>query len=265
MTAGERLRRARLDAGKTLDQVAAETKIQLWILEALEREDYARVPGGIFIRGYLAAFARASRLDPSEILTAYAQETAPPPAPPLSTPSRDLERTPRSPAWQYVAIAAVVLVGAVLSRNMARGNPDVVTGAPSPPPVTAPSATLRPPVATPTRPSEPGATATSGAMSPAAPATSDAAATASAPLVVQLHASDEVWVEATADGERKAYRLFEDGDDLRIEAQQEIRLLVGSAGAVSYTINGKPAKPLGRAGVVRDIVISPGTVPSLTS
>ena len=59
MSTGERLRRARLDAGKTLDQVAADTKIQLWILEAIERDDLSRVPGGIFVRGYLTAFARA--------------------------------------------------------------------------------------------------------------------------------------------------------------------------------------------------------------
>ena len=59
MSVGERLRRGRLDARKTVEQVATETKIQLWILEAIERDDFSRVPGGVFIRGYLTAIACA--------------------------------------------------------------------------------------------------------------------------------------------------------------------------------------------------------------
>ena len=263
MSVGERLRRARLDVGKTLEQVAAETKIQHWILEALEREDFSGVPGGVFIRGYLTAFARAVGLDPSEIWTAYSQETAPPPAPPLPAPPPDLNARPGSPPWQYAAIAAMVLLGAVLWRNMARSNLDVTPGTASPPPVSAPSAV---PPSAPARLVESGATATSGATSPGVltkPSDADPSAPAAAPLMLQLHASDEVWIEATADGERKAYRLFEKGEDLRIEAQHEIRLLVGDAGAVRYTLNGKPGRVLGGSGAVRQLVVSESTLPTL--
>ena len=276
MSTGERLRRARLDAGKTLEQVAAETKIQPWILEALEREDFARVPGGVFIRGYLTAFARAVRLNPSEILTAYSEETAPPPAPPVPSPPIDLNERPATPPWQYVAIAAIVLAGAVMWRNMARSNSDVATVPASSPAANVTAAAPRAaPAPAPTRPTEPGATATAGAIPSnlpidrdrgAAPATSSPSPTAAtAPLVVQLHANNEVWVEATADGERKAYRLFEKGADFRLEARNEIRLLVGDAGALTYTINGKAAKSLGGPGIVRNVVISPRTMSSLTS
>jgi hypothetical protein len=88
--------------------------------------------------------------------------------------------------------------------------------------------------------------------------------TTNAPLVVQLHANNEVWIEADADGERKAYQLFEQGQDLRLEGQKEIRLIVGDAAAVSYTINGKPGRPLGGTGEVRQFVVSPANVESLT-
>jgi cytoskeleton protein RodZ len=263
MSVGERLRRARLDAGKTLEQVAAETKIQHWILEALEREDFSRVPGGVFIRGYLTAFARAVGLCPSEIWTAYSQETAPPPVPPLPAPPPDLNARLGSPLWQYAAIAAMVLLGAVLWRNMARSNVDVTAGTASPPLISAPSVA---PWSAPGRLVESGATATSGATSPGVPAKpsdADPSALAAAPLIVQLHASNKVWIDATADGERKAYRLFEEGEDLRVEAQHEIRLLVGDAGAVSYTLNGRPGRALGGSGVVRRIVISESTLPTL--
>jgi len=282
MSVGERLRRARLDAGKTLDQVAEETKIQLWILEAIERDDMSRVPGGVFIRGYLAAFARAVGVNPSEVWTAYSPESAlPSPAPPVSSPpapAPDPNESSSTPLWQYVVIVTMVLAATVVWRNMTRGSAEVAVARTPPPPVIAPpaplpaptaaaAAALTPtPAAAPTQPTESGATATSGATPPTARPEShdgDPAPTPTAPLVVQLHANSEVWIEATADGERKAYRLLMPGEDLRLDAQNEIKLLVGDAGAVSYTINGMPARPLGGAGVVRAISISPTDYTSL--
>ena len=252
MSTGERLRRARLDAGKTLDQVAADTKIQRWILEAIERDDLSRVPGGIFIRGYLRAFARAVGVSPSEVLTAYSPEPSPAPAvASVPSPLPDLNEGPVTPLWQYVAIVAMVLAAAVLWRNMTRSASEVATAPAPPPSATAPRTPAASPPAV-TLPTEAGATATTGASDP------------NAPLVVQLHANEEVWIEADADGERKAYRLFEQGQELRLEGQKEIRLLVGDAAAVTYTVNGKPGRPLGRNGVVRQFVVSPRNIESLT-
>jgi hypothetical protein len=81
---------------------------------------------------------------------------------------------------------------------------------------------------------------------------------------VELHTTGEAWIEATADGERKAYRLFDEGETLQLEGQSQIRLLVGDAGAVRYTINGQPALPLGNAGDVRSVIISGDTIGRLT-
>jgi cytoskeleton protein RodZ len=275
MSVGERLRRARLDAGKTLDQVAADTKIQIWILEAIERDDFSRIPGGVFIRGYLTAVARAVGVNPSEVLTAYSPEVSPQPAPPPpALPPPDPNEVTRTPLWQYVVIVAMVLGAVVLWRNMTRTNHDIAAALPPPAPVSAPPTTVPSPAVPPTpapapanEPAESGATATTGATPPAAPAEpheGDPAVAPTAPLIVQVHASAEVWIEADADGERKVYQLFEQGQDLRVEGQKEIRFLVGDAAAVSFTINGKPGRPLGGTGVVRQFVVSPATVESLT-
>jgi hypothetical protein len=72
-----------------------------------------------------------------------------------------------------------------------------------------------------------------------------------------LHATGEVWVEASADGDRKAYRLFEAGEALTLNAQQQVHLLIGDASAATYTVNGVEAPPLGGPGVVRDLTIKP--------
>jgi cytoskeletal protein RodZ len=253
MSTGERLRQARLDAGKTLGQVAAETKIQLWILEAIERDDLSHVPGGIFIRGYLTAFARAVQVNPSDVLSAYLLETLPAPVAPVPSPSPDLNEGPVTPLWQYVAIVAMVLGAAVLWRDMTHRSPEVATAPAPPPSATASQTPAASPAPAVTLPNEAGATATTGAID------------TNAPLVVQLHTNDEVWIEADADGERKAYRLFEQGQELRVEGQNEIRLLVGNAAAVTYTINGRPGRPLGRNGAVRQFVVSPRNIESLTA
>jgi hypothetical protein len=165
----------------------------------------------------------------------------------------------------------MVLVAAVVWRNMTRANHDVAAAPPSAPPISARPTTVPPPAPPPApanQPTESGATATTGATSPATPATEphdgDPGATTNAPLVVELHANGEVWIEADADGERKVYQLFEQGQDVRLEGQKEIRLLVGDAAAVSYTINGKPGRPLGGTGVVRQFVVSPANIESLT-
>ena len=54
---GIRLKRAREERKLTLRQIAVETKISVSTLEALERGDYSRMPGGIFGRAFVRAYA----------------------------------------------------------------------------------------------------------------------------------------------------------------------------------------------------------------
>lgn len=122
MSVGERLRRARLDAGLTLFRIGEGTKIPFWILESIERNDFSRLPGGIFIRGYLDAFARAVGLDPHEILTAHFGER-PTPVPPHS------EWQPTgTPLWQTAIIAVAIITLGVMWANAARSNSDARPG-----------------------------------------------------------------------------------------------------------------------------------------
>src|SRR6185295_95409 len=86
MPVGERLRGARLERGLSLDDVSRDTKIQAWILDAIERDEISRVPGGIFIRGYLTSYARTVLLDPGEVLAAYSTEHPVPMEPPPPAP-----------------------------------------------------------------------------------------------------------------------------------------------------------------------------------
>src|SRR5690242_6809675 len=63
---GSKLRAARERRGVSLRQIAAQTKISVAVLEALERNDISRLPGGIFSRAFVRSYAAEIGLDPEE-------------------------------------------------------------------------------------------------------------------------------------------------------------------------------------------------------
>lgn len=68
---GRRLREARERRGIPLAQIAWATKVSLPALEALERNDPSRLPGGIFARAAVKAYAREVGLDPAATLREF--------------------------------------------------------------------------------------------------------------------------------------------------------------------------------------------------
>ena len=129
MSIGERLRRARLEQGLTLADVSEQTKVQFWILDALERDDVARVPGGVFIRGYLMSFARAVGLDGERLWGEFRADLTSPTVEPAPAQPRPV---PAVGPWTIVRVAAIVLVVAVVWRNIHRDNPDTASPTPEP-------------------------------------------------------------------------------------------------------------------------------------
>jgi len=77
---GERLRREREMRGISLDDIAAVTKIGTRLLRALEEEEFDSLPGGIFNKGYVRAYAKYVGIDEEEAVAEYltaAGEAAP--------------------------------------------------------------------------------------------------------------------------------------------------------------------------------------------
>lgn len=63
---GVRMKRLREERGVTLRQIADATKISIGALEALERSDISRLPGGIFSRAFVRLYAIEVGLDPEQ-------------------------------------------------------------------------------------------------------------------------------------------------------------------------------------------------------
>jgi cytoskeleton protein RodZ len=68
---GEELRLAREARGITLRQISDQTRISIRYLEAIESNDYKRLPGGIFNRSFIKAYAKQISFDEKEALEGY--------------------------------------------------------------------------------------------------------------------------------------------------------------------------------------------------
>src|SRR5437764_4068770 len=71
---GGKLRDARERRGISLRQIANATKISVAALEALERNDFSRLPGGIFSRAFVRAYAIEVGLDPEQTVETFLEE-----------------------------------------------------------------------------------------------------------------------------------------------------------------------------------------------
>ena len=68
---GENLRREREMRGVSLEEISSATKISLRFLEAIEREDFSKLPGGIFSRSFIRSYARYLGLDEERVVAEY--------------------------------------------------------------------------------------------------------------------------------------------------------------------------------------------------
>ena len=63
---GSRMRHTREQRGVSLRQIAQTTKLSVSALEALERNDISRLPGGIFSRAFVRSYAAEIGIDPED-------------------------------------------------------------------------------------------------------------------------------------------------------------------------------------------------------
>jgi cytoskeletal protein RodZ len=68
---GEQLRLARQERGIPLREISDQTRISVRYLEAIEANDYKRLPGGIFNRSFVRAYARCIGYDEKEAMEGY--------------------------------------------------------------------------------------------------------------------------------------------------------------------------------------------------
>lgn len=239
-TVGARLREAREKRGVSLRQIATSTRISVMSLEALERSDLSRLPGGIFTRAFVRAYAQEVGLDPDRTIQDFIAEL--PPEAATSTAhhasiedGEKLESDRKAVATALrLALVSLPIIGLVIYYGTQRRPAASGTAAVPPAESHAPSTDtpapqpLAEPAAAPVRALSPQISGLSMEISPRA----------------------SCWVSVSTDGERVFAGMMRAGDKRVIVAKDQIMLNVGDAGAFAYTLNGRVGKALGAPGKV---------------
>ena len=232
---GARLRAAREAKQISLREIAATTKISVSALEALEENDVAQLPGGIFTRAFVRSYATEVGLDPEEVMRDFVAQV---PAEGIDEEEKydsqsrehDLFQSQQRMAatvLKLVAISVAVLLLFLWVRAVTTG-----TDAPEAPvDETAPA--LLAPVA--------------GSVRTEPPVTAEPMSQES--LTIVLRPRGDCWVSLTIDGELVFEDLMHAGDRESYAAADEMRLIVGDAGAFGFTINQQDGRSLGGSGV----------------
>jgi cytoskeletal protein RodZ len=233
---GEQLHAARTERGLTLNEVAAQTRIPIRHLEALEKSDFGALPGNTYSIGFAKSYARFVGLDANAISIELRAELAQGghagfvPATPDYEPTDPSRVPPRWLAWIAAAIAVLAIAGYLLWRNMtfaADPAADIVAEEKAAP-----------------------AQAVSKAAAPAA-------AAATGPVVIT--ASDTVWIKVyDADNKRLYESEMKAGDSYTVPTDANNPMIVtGRPQHLKVTVAGNAVPPLGEADrTIADIGVS---------
>lgn len=241
--AGARLRAAREAQGLAATDVARHLRLSTHQVEALETDAHDKLPGPVFVRGFLRNYARLVKLDP-EAVVASQPSLAPAPSAISDVPpavGAPFSAAPNLSWLRYAAIgiALVAPLGLYLALD---DGPD-----------TAPLV-VAPPLAPVPAPAEGGdgssAVLRSGDAS-AVPAEAATVAPAAAPAVpvprkagdhvVQLQFDRESWVEVRDAEGRKIYsQLNAAGSAQTLSGTPPLTLIIGNAAGVRMTVNDRP-------------------------
>ena len=259
-TFGDHLKREREMRGVSLDEISAATRIATRFLQAIENEQWDKLPGGVFNRGFVRAMGRYLGLDEENIVAEYAAAAGDRPSVPVWTGSPPAV-TPDRPwlAWILAAVAALVLatggwygVRRIFAWRASRRTGQInAASAPSPraqPPL--PSAGEPFPVSAEPAPAPPpnSSALPRGADSTLVPATGPISPAPTLPFKLKVEAGKTTSVTVEADARRVFEGTMKAGQDYTFTARDKIQVSAHDAGALLLELNGKALAPIGPPG-----------------
>jgi cytoskeletal protein RodZ len=231
---GERLKRERELREVSPNEVVVATRISLRFLEALENEDWDKLPGGVFNRGFVRAIARYLGLDEENLLAEYdlarGDKTVTPPNPE--------HRIPQPSKWIALAFAlgALVLIVALVAAGVYGWRRY--------------SAHRR---------GKSSSAVTSKSLAGAQPVSANAGdllAGNSVALELSVSTSRPTHVRILADGKPVFDSEITRGQNHHISAQTAFEVTANDSGAVLLELNGQAMPPIGSPGASGTIVLS---------
>jgi cytoskeletal protein RodZ len=249
---GERLKRERELREVTLKEITSATRIGPRFLEALENEEWEKLPGGVFNRGFVRSVARYLGLDEESFLSDYDLAYGPTVQP---VPERPAKHYSSRPKWipLVALLIAILILGALITGGVyawrrygpRHGAKQFPVSANSPLPT---STTV-----TETSPSLANSTS---AVAPANPPAGGETAPPPVPLDLHLSLSAPTRLRILADGKLVLDEKLAAGDDRHFPANEEVVVTADNSSAVLLELNGQTMPPLGAPGASGTITLS---------
>jgi cytoskeleton protein RodZ len=281
---GLRLKQEREKQAVTLDDISLSTKISTRMLRALEEERFDQLPGGIFNKGFIRAYARCLGMDEDQAVADYLAATGASlpgkqseiddQAPILEPPSR--EQNPAAAGIPWGIFAAALLIVALglaawgyYSRESQKETHDSAATAPNPtpPPVAEPSPShpgdTNAATAEVAKPSQPTLASTAGGESSKPPLANPSVSPSTQPppprtggLTLLIKARQDSWLSISVDGEVSTQGTLSASAQKSVRAAQEIVIRAGNVGALDLEFNGKQLPVQGELNEVKTLTFN---------
>ena len=276
---GPILEKARMEKGLTLEEAEHATKIRKRYLSGLEREDYGVLPDAVYARGFLKTYANYLGLDGEELArelrdrrrprrersgSTYEAPAASEFERPLVNPGglRNKERRRVSGTTIRALLVAVLALAAVVGSlyYVGRGAQSNGESPEQAPPRSEQQQVANGPQQRADQPAAeegPQGNAQGGGAGdqPAPPPRPET-------LTVQVSVEgDPSWLSILVDGELAYEQIAQPGFSQTFQAQRELSVKTGNAGAVGVVVNGQDLGRLGESGEVltRDFTLKNAT------
>lgn len=237
-TLGQYLREAREAMGIDLREAAQQTRISINYLKALEDEDFSKLPGEVFVRGFLKNYGRFLRLEESEVIKRYADlkpQTVTLPTPQAEgekatviSEQRKAKKARKAPVEPLVWGAAIFILLLVflftsLPSNKHTGSSSVT--------VSAPTGTLQ--------------------------GVEQFQARRPDKLYLEVVALEDTWLLVRTDASPQKKAVLKKGENLIWSADEMFLVSYGDVSAVRLLLNGEELAVRGTKGtVIRDLAIT---------
>jgi cytoskeleton protein RodZ len=252
-TVGEILRRTRLHYNISFEQAEQDLRIKAEHLEALEYNSIERLPGRVYVFGFVRTYSEYLGLDGEKMVSLLKKQAGrkiEKTRPVLSMPIEDDEQ--KTPGWQVTAgsavalLAALIVIGAMTSPQTKDEIPPVpseltaqLTAPQKPEPVEQPAEEIL------------------GADIAVTEAEEKPEPPAAHPIV--LKALENTWLEIRNSSHAVVFsRVLNQGEEYWVpEDQTTLYMTLGNAGGLQIVVEGQPVPLLGGKGQVkRNVLLS---------
>lgn len=229
---GNYLRLKRQEQSMSLEKVAAKTRIQQRLLQAIEAGNLDELPEPVYIQSFIKQYADALGLDGAELSSSF----------PASHSRLSLK-----PAWRSLSVAqlrpvhlyllyiflivcAVNYLSQILSHSVQVSSHQEQPFVPSPPRQAPTSSEKVKPV--------------------------NAATNTSKPVQISVTLKAESWIRVIADGKTQFQGVLPAGTQRTWVAEEQLTVRAGNAGGVLVTFNQQEAKQMGDVGQVQEVTFA---------